>query len=193
MFVAVWLCLYLLFWKLKVLCCLKQRRIRTLLLNLICISFFHAFKSLNYIVEIHLFLLLLSCVPILLANLPAIYQVIVKSLERSAFGDPFIIFYSHQHAEQLTGESSIMVHLLLLVLPNFIYGLLSNAPSSAMNLILDIFYWWKLPCSVVDPHWFHCGSGSGSIFFYKCGFRAGSGSREPNQCGSLRIRILARF
>jgi hypothetical protein len=31
----------------------------------------------------------------------------------------------------------------------------------------------------VDPHWFQCGSGS-SILFH-----SGSGSREPNKCGSF--------
>ena len=43
--------------------------------------------------------------------------------------------------------------------------------------------------SVVDPHWFQCGSGIGSSFLSQCG----SGSRKPNQCGSRRIRILIRL
>ncbi len=36
--------------------------------------------------------------------------------------------------------------------------------------------------SVVDLHWFQCLSGSS--FFSQCGSRSGSGSREPNQCGT---------
>ncbi len=42
-------------------------------------------------------------------------------------------------------------------------------------------------------HWFKCGSGLGSRFLPQCGFRAGSGLREPNQCRSMRIRILVRL
>jgi hypothetical protein len=39
----------------------------------------------------------------------------------------------------------------------------------------------------VDPLWFHCGSGSS--FLFPCGFRFESGSRESNQCRSMRTRI----
>ncbi len=41
--------------------------------------------------------------------------------------------------------------------------------------------------SVVDLLYFQCGSG----FLSQCG--SGSGSREPNQCGTTRIRILIRL
>ena len=45
--------------------------------------------------------------------------------------------------------------------------------------------------SVVDPHWwFQRGFGPGSCFLPQWGFE--SGSRETNQCGSMRIRILVR-
>ncbi len=37
----------------------------------------------------------------------------------------------------------------------------------------------------MDPHWFQCVSGSS--FLSRCG--SGSASREPNQFGSMRIRI----
>ncbi len=37
------------------------------------------------------------------------------------------------------------------------------------------------------PHWFQCGFGS--IFLPLCG----SGSRESNQCGAVRIRILEKL
>ncbi len=47
-----------------------------------------------------------------------------------------------------------------------------------------------LSTSSVDPHWFRCGSGSGSSFF---SMRIRSGSRERNQCGSMRIWILVRY
>jgi hypothetical protein len=34
--------------------------------------------------------------------------------------------------------------------------------------------WVLLSSSVVDPHWFHCGSESVSIILGQCGFRFGS-------------------
>ncbi len=46
----------------------------------------------------------------------------------------------------------------------------------------------RMSFSVVDQHWFQCGSGSRSPLLSQCGCR--SGSREPNQCGSMWIRIL---
>jgi hypothetical protein len=32
-----------------------------------------------------------------------------------------------------------------------------------------------------------------AFYTYQCGSRSGSGSREPNECGSMRIRILVRL
>ncbi len=63
-------------------------------------------------------------------------------------------------------------------------------PHPCCTIELDAFKWHRKftsvvdpdpgrrqSCSVVDPHWFHCGSGS----------------REPKQSRSLRIRILVRL
>ncbi len=41
--------------------------------------------------------------------------------------------------------------------------------------------------SVLNPHWFQCGTGSS--FLPSCG----SGTRERNQCGSMRTTILVRL
>ncbi len=57
---------------------------------------------------------------------------------------------------------------------------LAGLPSDTLRILV-------LSCSVVDPLWFQ----SGSSFFPECG--SVSGSREPNQCGSMRIRILVRL
>jgi hypothetical protein len=56
--------------------------------------------------------------------------------------------------------------------------------SSTMSLFISVEV-------LVDPHWFLCGSGLGPSFLPQCVSR--SESREPNQCGSIRIRILVRL
>ncbi len=44
--------------------------------------------------------------------------------------------------------------------------------------------------SVVDPHWFQCGSGCSFLLSQR---GSSSGSSELKQCGSMRLRILVRL
>ena len=48
---------------------------------------------------------------------------------------------------------------------------------TTIYFVISFFWQWHVPCSVVDSHWFHCGSGS----------------RELNQWSSMRILIRIRI
>jgi hypothetical protein len=68
----------------------------------------------------------------------------------------------------------------------FIYEILAkNSTSCSVWTSLQK----NLLSNISDPYCFLCGSRSS--FLPQCGSR--SGSREPNQCGSTRIRILVRL